>query len=131
MQSEGIATFIAGATDIKLGITLAIAISLHNIPEGIAIALPIYYATNNKRKAILYSMIAGLSEFVGALITCIFLKNFINNMAIGFLLSIIAGIMFQISIYELLPQANKLKERRVVIFFLTGCLIMYISSKII
>lgn len=128
---EGIATYLAGSIDIRLGLTLAIAITLHNIPEGITIALPIYYGSQNKKKAFIYTAIAGLSEFMGAVITMLFLKDYISNLFIGLLLSIIAGIMFQISIYELLPQVLKGEKRRGVLAFLLGCIIMYISILII
>lgn len=128
---EGMATFIASNTNIKLGITLTIAIALHNIPEGITIALPIFHATNNRKKAIFYAAIAGLSEFVGALITCIFLKNYITYKFMGYLLAIIAGIMIQISFYELLPEVIKVKEKRGIIYFLLGSIIMFISIKIL
>lgn len=128
---EGMATFIASNTNIKLGITLTIAIALHNIPEGITIALPIFHATNSKKRAILYTVLAGLSEFVGALITCIFLKKYISYKFMGFLLAIIAGIMTQISFYELLPEVIKNKEKRGVIYFLIGSIIMFLSIKII
>ena len=64
---EGIITFISTTKNIKLGISLAIAIALHNIPEGISISIPIFYSTNNKYKAILYTLISGLSELFGAI----------------------------------------------------------------
>lgn len=128
---EGIATFLAGSIDINLGITLAIAITLHNIPEGITIALPIYYSTNNKKKAFIYTFIAGLSEFCGAFITLLFFKSYISNLLIGILLAIIAGIMFQISIYELIPQSFKNKKGRGVVAFLVGGVVMLISIIII
>lgn len=125
---EGMATFIASDTNIKIGITLTIAIALHNIPEGISIALPIYYSTNNYKRAFIYTLIAGLSEFIGALFTCLFLKPYITNKFMGYLLAIIAGIMTQISIYELIPNALKLKKYgRVGMSFLIGCLIMFIT----
>lgn len=124
---EGIATYIAGSVDIKLGITLAISIALHNIPEGIAVALPIYYSTKSKFKAILYTSIAGLSEFFGALLALMFLKNLINNLFIGMILAIIAGIMFQISMYELLPNALTLKNKKMGIYFILGTIIMFMS----
>jgi len=128
---EGMATFIASNTNIKLGITLTIAIALHNIPEGITIALPIFHATNNQKKALFYATIAGLSEFIGALITYIFFKNYISYKFMGFLLAMIAGIMIQISCYELLPEVIKSKEKRGVIYFILGCIIMYISIKVL
>ena len=129
---EGIVTYLSGSFDIKLGITLSLAIALHNIPEGIAITLPIYYATNSKLKAIFLSIIAGLSEFLGAIIAYLFLKNLISDIFIGIILVIIAGIMLQISIYELLPNALKYKDRRDVIkFFILGIITTIISLIII
>ena len=128
---EGMATFIASNTDIKLGITLTIAIALHNIPEGITIALPIFYSTKSRKRALLYTTIAGLSEFFGALITCIFLKDYINYKFMGYLLAIIAGIMIQISFYELLPEVWKARQKRGILYFLLGSIIMFLSIKII
>lgn len=128
---EGMATFIASNTDIKLGITLTIAIALHNIPEGITIALPIFYSTKSRRRALLYTTIAGLSEFFGALITCIFLKDYITYKFMGYLLAVIAGIMIQISFYELLPEVWKARQKRGILYFLLGSIIMFLSIKII
>ena len=128
---EGMATFIASNTDIKLGITLTIAIALHNIPEGITIALPIFYSTKSRKRALLYTTIAGLSEFFGALITCIFLKDYITYKFMGYLLAIIAGIMIQISFYELLPEIWKARQKRGILYFLLGSIIMFLSIKII
>ncbi len=128
---EGMATFIASNTDIKLGITLTIAIALHNIPEGITIALPIFYSTKSRKRALLYTTIAGLSEFFGALITCIFLKDYITYKFMGYLLAVIAGIMIQISFYELLPEVWKARQKRGILYFLLGSIIMFLSIKII
>jgi len=125
---EGIATFMATNTNAKLGITLAIAIALHNIPEGISISIPIYYATKKKYKALIYTFISGISELIGAFITYLFLSSFINNMIMGFLLSMIAGIMLQISIYELLPTSFSYKQKKTTISYLIiGILFMLIS----
>ena len=81
---EGIATFMATNSDIMLGLSLAIAIAIHNIPEGISISIPIYYATGSKFKALLYTFISGISEPFGALLTYLFLSNFINERIMGF-----------------------------------------------
>lgn len=125
---EGIATFMSCTTNIKLGITLFIAISMHNIPEGISISMPLYYSTKSKRKALLYTFISGISEPFGALITFLFLKPFINNILLGILFSIIAGIMIHISLYELLPTSIKYKNNKITIFFfILGSLVMLIS----
>ena len=65
---EGIATFIGALNDAEMGVGITFAISIHNIPEGIAVAIPIYYATKSKGKALLYATLSGMSEVIGALL---------------------------------------------------------------
>lgn len=65
---EGLATFLAALQDPSLGTAIAIALALHNIPEGISVSVPIFYATGKRRKAFLYSLLSGLAEPVGAAI---------------------------------------------------------------
>lgn len=125
---EGIATFMATNSNIMLGISLTIAIALHNIPEGISISIPIYYATNNRFKAIFYTFISAISEPFGALLTYLFLSNFINDRIMGCLFGIIAGIMIHISLYELLPTANSYNKKGIMfLFFIIGVLFMIIN----
>lgn len=64
---EGIATFFAGLTEPELAIPVAIAIAIHNIPEGIAVSVPVSYGTGNRKKGFLLSLLSGLAEPVGAL----------------------------------------------------------------
>lgn len=63
---EGLATFLAALHDPQLGIAIAVAVALHNIPEGISVSVPIFYATGNRAKAFTYSCLSGLAEPVGA-----------------------------------------------------------------
>jgi len=65
---EGLATFVATLAEPSVGITLAIAIGIHNIPEGLCVALPIFYATGSRMKGFLYALLSGISEPIGALI---------------------------------------------------------------
>ena len=65
---EGIATFIGALSDPQMGAGITFAIAIHNIPEGIAVAIPIYYATKSKGKALLYATLSGMSELIGALL---------------------------------------------------------------
>ncbi len=125
---EGIATFMATNTNIVLGISLTIAIALHNIPEGISISIPIYYATNSKFKAIFYTFISAVSEPFGALLTYLFLSNYINDRIMGFLFGVIAGIMIHISMYELLPTSKSYNKLNITyLFFLLGAILMIIN----
>ena len=110
---------------IKRCFMLVFSITLHNIPEGISISVPIYYATNSKLKAIIYTALSGLSELFGAIITYLFLKPLINDTIMGLLFAIIAGIMLHIAIYELLPTASKYNYRKLmIILFSFGILFM-------
>lgn len=125
---EGIATFVATNSDVSLGISLAIAIAMHNIPEGISISVPIYYSTGNKKQAILYTFISAISEPFGAVITFLYLKDIMNDIVLGILFSVIAGIMIHISICELIPTAKKYKNNKYLItYYLIGTIFMLIN----
>jgi zinc transporter, ZIP family len=65
---EGLVTFLTALDDPALGVAIAIAIALHNIPEGVSVSVPIYYATGSRKRAFIYSVLSGLAEPVGALI---------------------------------------------------------------
>lgn len=125
---EGIATYLTSSNNMKLGITLTIAIALHNIPEGISISIPIYYATKNKGRAFLYTLISGLSEPFGAIIAALFLSQWITPAMMGILYAIIAGIMTHIALYELLPTSWKYQQtKRTITFFILGIIVMLLS----
>ena len=112
----------------RVGMISMIAIILHNIPEGISIAVPIYYSTKNRKKAFLYTLVSGMSEFLGAIFASIFLTSFSNDFFMGCLYSIIAGIMIHISVYELLPSSLKYhKYSTTFLFFFLGIIVMFIS----
>ena len=125
---EGLATFTAGINNISLGIPIAIAIAIHNIPEGIAVSIPIFYATGNRKKAFLYSFLSGLAEPVGALIGFAVLFQYYNETMFGILFAAVAGIMVFISLDELLPAAREWGEHHISIYGLvSGMLIMAVS----
>ncbi len=125
---EGIATFMASNVDRTLGLSLALAISFHNIPEGISISVPIYYATKSKKKALFYTFLSGISEPFGALLAFLFLSPFMNDIVMGCLFAIIAGIMMHISLYELLPTSKSYRVRNVtLVCLLIGSLFMIVS----
>lgn len=113
---EGILTFLSTFKDIHLGISICLAISLHNIPEGISIALPIYYATNNKKKAIKATLLSGLAEPLGAILAYIILKKYITNQMISIFLILVAGIMIALAIEKILPEALSYNEKKSLFF---------------
>jgi len=104
---EGITTFISTSTNLKLGLSLSLAIALHNIPEGISIAVPIYYATNSKKEALLKTFLSGIAEPIGALIAYIFLSKYITDSLISIILILLGGIMITLAIEVILPKTKK------------------------
>lgn len=125
---EGIATFISALQNPSIAIPIVVAIAIHNIPEGIAVSVPIYYATGSRKKAFLYSFASGLSEPIGAFIAYLILMPFINDMIMGILFAAVAGIMVFISLDELLPAAKEYGKHHVAIYGLfSGMFVMAIS----
>ncbi|MEJ5285949.1 MAG: Metal transporter, ZIP family [Candidatus Kapaibacterium sp.] len=125
---EGLATFFATLSDPFLGVSIAIAIAIHNIPEGIVVSVPIYYATQNRKKAFVYSFLSGFAEPVGAIVGYILLRNFLNPFLFGIMFAGVAGIMVFISLDELLPTAEKFGEHHIAIYGLVGGMVVMAIS---
>ena len=101
---------------------------LHNIPEGVSIAVPLYYSTNDKGLAIKRTFISGLAEPLGALLAFIFLSRFISDSLISIVLIFVAGLMISLSINELLKEALKYKEDKYIIYgLLSGVAIIIVN----
>ncbi len=129
---EGIATFLAALENPLIGVSVAIAVAIHNIPEGIAVSVPIYYATGSRKKAFFYSFLSGLAEPVGALVAFFVLTFFMNDAFFGLVFASVGGIMVYIALDELLPTAEKYGEHHKVIYgLLAGMAVMAFSLLIL
>ena len=125
---EGFATFVSSLDNISFGLAIAIAVAIHNIPEGMAVSLPIYHATGERKKAFKYAALSGLTEPIGALIGFFLIFPFINELTLAFSFAIIAGVMVYISFDELLPAARVYGEAHHCLYGLfSGMAIMAIS----
>ncbi len=125
---EGIATFISAMQDPGLGIAIAIAVAIHNIPEGIAVSVPIYYATGSRRLALKYSFLSGIAEPIGAIAAWLILMPFLSDTLFGIVFASVAGIMIFISLDELLPAAKRYDEAHLSIYGLVaGMAVMALS----
>jgi len=76
---EGLATFLAALQNPGLGTAIAVAVALHNIPEGISVSVPIFYATGNRKRAFTYSVLSGVAEPVGAVVAYFALSFFVEG----------------------------------------------------
>ena len=125
---EGIATFTAGVNDPTLGLAIAAAVAIHNIPEGIAVSVPIFYATESRKKAFLWSLLSGFAEPLGALVAWLLLAPLMTPILLGCVLTGVAGIMVYISLDELLPAAREYGEAHTAIAgVVVGMMIMAVS----
>lgn len=104
---EGMATFFAALDNPTVGLSLAFAIAVHNIPEGVSIAIPVYFATRNRRITLLACLGSALAEPFGALLGYLVLAPFLSPFVYGIVFGVIAGIMVFLSLDELLPAAKR------------------------
>jgi zinc transporter, ZIP family len=135
---EGLATFLAALEDPALGVAIAVAIALHNIPEGISVSVPIFYATGNRKKAFMYSVLSGLAEPVGAGIAYLALRLTVAGpdgafppQIMGILFSGVAGIMVYISLDELLPTSRAYGKGHDSLYGLFGGMVVMALSLLI
>lgn len=125
---EGIATFTAALAEPALGVAIAVAIAIHNIPEGIAVSAPIFYATGDRKKAFFYSFTSGLAEPAGAFVGYLVLMPIMSPAVFGILFAGVAGIMVFISLDELLPAAEEYGEHHLCIYgLIAGMALMAVS----
>lgn len=125
---EGMATFLTASHDLTLGLSVGLAIALHNIPEGIAVALPIYHSTGKKRYATLYAALSGISEPIGAIIGMILLNIFMPQLMVGIAMAAVAGIMIYISFDTLLPLAKEFGDwHHSLVGIISGMLFIWLS----
>lgn len=104
---EGLATFASAMENIDIALPIVFAIAIHNIPEGMAVSVPIYQATGSRKKAFIYSFLSGMAEPVGAVVGFLFLSAFWTPSVNALVLSFVSGIMVYISFDELLPGTEK------------------------
>ena len=125
---EGMATFVSALQSTNLAIPIVAAIAIHNIPEGIAVAVPIFYASGSRKRAFLYSLLSGLTEPLGAIIGYLVLMPFMSEVVEYIVFSAVAGIMVFISVDELLPSAREYGEHGLSILgVVVGMIVMAVS----
>jgi ZIP family zinc transporter len=112
---EGLATFLGGGTG---SLTVPFAIAMHNIPEGAAIASPCYQVSGSMYKAVLATFVASLAQPLGAAIGWFLLvlmdAKDVSDFSYGAMYSLTAGIMIAVSIMELIPGALEMQSPRFV-----------------
>ena len=111
---EGFAVAAGYAYLPRLGMIIAIAIMLHNIPEGIATAVPLSVAGVKRLRIAVITFLSGLAEPVGALIGAVALSILATPIAVGSSLAFAAGVMTYITADELIPVAHEYGHKHIV-----------------
>ena len=126
---QGLATFVAALDDPKVGVVLAVAIAIHNIPEGLCVALPVYYVKKSKLQAVGWALLSGISEPIAALLGWAILANNFSDNIYGALFGIVTGMMVLIAARELLPTAHRYdqKDKVTTYCFCGGMVVMALS----
>ena len=89
-----------------LGVSMTIAIALHNIPEGLAIAVPLMQAESSRKRILLISFLSGMAEPISCVIA-IFLLQSVSTLTLAFFLAFAGGAMIYIVSDELIPESHK------------------------
>lgn len=111
---EGIAIGAAGTYDIGMGIILAIVIMLHCIPEGMAIGAPLIGGGIPKWKAVGLTALSGVPTMIGGAIGM--LIGGISDTALALALTGAGGAMFYVVFGEILPQSSIITKSRLTTF---------------
>lgn len=117
---EGMLTLFTGYGDPAMGLTLTLAVAMHNVPEGVAVSVPVYYATGSKKKAIGAAFVSGLAEPAGALVSFFLLRRWISGYFLDGLVALAAGIMTSVSYSELIPGSLGYGENRAAVCGMIG-----------
>ncbi len=125
---EGFITFLTLKINTKIGLKMAFSIALHNIPEGISVAIPLFYSNNKKIFKNMFFLAS--SEFFGAIIAAILFQN-VNVKIVGELYLIIGGIMSYIAIFELFKESLKYDYKKLNFLAIVAGLVIVIILKII
>ncbi len=125
---EGLAMGVAVLESAQYGIVLMAAIALHNIPEGIAVAAPIQAGGGGRLKATLIATATGFTEPLGALFALLILGPILTPFMVGCSLAFVGGIMTVVAYNELIPQARaQNRPKHLIVGAVFGAAVMQIS----
>lgn len=111
---EGMAVGVGGFTPHAL--TIAIAIGLQNIPEGAAVAASLMSANYRKKSIFSITLFTGLVEAFGGLVG-VLLISFARSL-LPYLLALAAGAMVFVISDEVIPETHLKGEERLTTYWL-------------
>ncbi|KAL9544458.1 hypothetical protein MBANPS3_007613 [Mucor bainieri] len=131
---EGLIMFISNESSSQLGLSVAAAMTIHNLIEGFLISLPLYYATGSRFAAFAYaSILGGMSQPLGAVLGLLAIRNVDQEQErflFGVIFGVVSGMLCLIAVQSMLPQAIRADatHRCVPLFFFIGIFLVGFSS---
>ncbi len=126
---EGVAVGAGYMHTPAFGLFIGTAILLHNIPEGMATALPLCKSGVCKWDSFRAALLSGLAEPIGAVLAALFLSA--NSQFIPFALAFAGGVMMFITLDELIPTAREHgHQHTTAVGIIFGALFVFILSGI-
>ncbi|MEM4656002.1 MAG: ZIP family metal transporter [Acidilobaceae archaeon] len=120
---EGYSIGVASAYQTIDGLKVGLAISIQDVPEGLAVALPVLAITGSKPLALIIAFFSGLSELITAIAAVTIFGEYENILYLG--LSSAAGAMIYVVSHEALPESHRTgREKEATIGFFIGFIIM-------
>ena len=108
---EGMMLYLTATEAPMEGIPVMLAVGIHNIPIGLSIAIPIYYAGYGRMRALLVCLLSGVMELIGAFLGAFLSTPMESPLFLGLMLALIAGIMVYVSFEELIPASYSYGRR--------------------
>ena len=115
---EGFITYATNHANPKLGFSVFMALFIHNITEGFAMALPLYLAINKRLQAMLWSsLLGGVSQPLGAGVAALWFKiagsgeKTPGDTVYGCMFAVTAGIMASVAL-QLFSESLTLTHNR-------------------
>ena len=126
---EGLAIGVAfGSGGRAMGAIVAIAIALQNIPEGLAVAMPLRAAGASRRRAIAWASLSGLAEPLAAALGVWFASILDGMLAFGMALA--AGAMIFVASDQLIPESHRGESKSPSLGLISGFVLLAVLSKI-
>ncbi len=119
-----------GSGDVGIGLSLAIAVALQNIPEGLAVALPLVALGYSRPQAIMIASMTGLIEPVGGILGVLLATAFVPVLPLA--MGIAGGAMLFVISEDIIPQSQAgVQARQATFAMLIGFVVMMILDNLV
>ena len=110
-------------SDFETSIIIALAIAIHNIPEGICTSASYYHASGKRTEAFLLSSSTAVPIIIGFFLAWAVIET-IPERLVGFIVAATAGLMIYITVDELIPNSCAGENHQTIFSFMIGVILV-------